>query len=168
MRSRTQQLQMILYNTILVVIVIATTTFANNEVDIVMIPKYEQDNFKAMTLGATIAHRELKDDFTFETSWIPRRAKVESAEDQIRFVETATNMSAKVIMLANNAGEKIENATKRAHDSGSYVVTYDSPLAHGKDAGESFHVAPVDFQNTGNVMAEMALSILGTKGVNLW
>eukprot|EP00573_Skeletonema_grethae_P007599 CAMPEP_0201710586 /NCGR_PEP_ID=MMETSP0578-20130828/58706_1 /ASSEMBLY_ACC=CAM_ASM_000663 /TAXON_ID=267565 /ORGANISM="Skeletonema grethea, Strain CCMP 1804" /LENGTH=735 /DNA_ID=CAMNT_0048199617 /DNA_START=286 /DNA_END=2493 /DNA_ORIENTATION=+ len=138
----------------------ATKTLANNDIDVVMIPKYQQDNFNAMMLGATIAHRELKDDFTFdfETSyWVPRRAKDQSAEDQINYVRDATDLNAKVIMLANNAGGDVENATKRARDSGSFVVTYDSPLENGIDAGESFHVAPVDFQKTGEVMADMAL-----------
>lgn len=67
-------------------------------------------------------------------------------------------------MLANNAGEAIENYTKAADESGTKVVTYDSPLKGGKDAGESIHVAPVDFAKTGEIMAEMALSILGDGG----
>ncbi len=156
--------QKIFHNILLIVIVIATKALANN--DIFMIPKYQQDNFDIMMLGAKTAHNELDDDpnfsFRFNNSWIPRRE--ESTEDQIKYVRNARKLNAKVIMLANNAGEKIENDTIAAHESGSFVVTYDSPLVNGKDAGESFHVAPVDFEKTGEVMAEMALSILGDNG----
>lgn len=163
MRSR-KQLQKIIYRIFLICIVISTTTLASN--DIVMIPKYEQDNFNAMMLGAQIANEELNDNsdlsFRLIRSWIPRRDK--SSEDQIRYVQEATDLNAEVIMLSNDAGVGIESYTKAANDSGSFVVTYDSPLAHGKDAGESFHVAPVDFNKTGEVMAEMALSILGNDG----
>jgi rhamnose transport system substrate-binding protein len=128
--------------------------------DIVMIPKYKQYNHEEMVLGARIAHGERGNMQvpTFD-SWSPRRAT--SSEDQIRVVQDATELRVQAIMLSNNAGETIENYTKAASESGSFVVTYDSPFKGGKDAGESFHVAPVDFAKTGELMAEMALSILG-------
>ena len=44
----------VILSSILVVIAIVATTFAN-QIDIVMIPKYEQDNFKLMELGARIS-----------------------------------------------------------------------------------------------------------------
>jgi len=159
MRTR-RRIQIILYNILVVIVISTSTTLAN---DIVMIPKYEQDNFKEMELGARIAHEELnkKDDLTFG-SLIPQRAT--SGKDQIRYVQDATNLNAQVIMLSNNAGRAIENYTKAAHDSSSFVVTYDSPLMGGKDAGEVVHVAPVDFAQTGLVLADMALSILGGGG----
>eukprot|EP00986_Skeletonema_menzelii_P017856 scaffold22492_cov138-Skeletonema_menzelii.AAC.17 len=153
---------MVLYS-ILVVIVAATTSFANR-IDVVWIPKYRQDNFQLMEVGARIAHEELHHDKSAWTlqSMVPERAT--SGRDQIRHVQNATNLNAQIILLSNNAGRAIENYTKAANDSGSLVVTYDSPLVVGKDAGESFHVAPVDFAETGKVMAEMALSILGDGG----
>jgi rhamnose transport system substrate-binding protein len=42
------------------------------------------------------------------------------------------------------------------------VVTWDSPIPDGR--GESVFVAQVDFTETGQVMADMALSILGEEG----
>ena len=191
-------------NIILVIIIIlatiTTTCIATNDAiymedeflqysDIVMIPKYKQDNHKEMVLGARIAQRELtknpsididRDDIkctrcykdededepllppeTFG-SWFPTRAT--SAEDQIQFVQDCKCLGVQAIMVTNNAGRSIENFTLAAANSGTYVVSYDSPLKGGKDAGESFHVAPVDFAKTGEVMAEMALSILGDDG----
>ena len=103
----------VILSSILVVIAIAATTFAN-QIDIVMIPKYEQDNFKLMELGARIAYEELNDKssaWTFE-SMIPRRAM--SGRDQIRHVQNATNLNAKIILLSNNAGRAIENYTNAA------------------------------------------------------
>ncbi len=191
-------------NILLVIIIIlatvSTTCLANNNndaiymedeflqySDIVMIPKYKQDNHKEMVLGARIAQRELtknpsvnidRDDIkctrcykgadapllppeTFG-SWFPTRAT--SAEDQIQFVQDCKFLGVQATMLSNNAGRSIENYTLAAANSGTHVVSYDSPLKGGKDAGESFHVAPVDFAKTGEVMAEMALSILGDDG----
>ena len=46
-------------------------------------------------------------------------------------------------------------------------MTYDSPLKSGRDAGESLFVSPVDFGETGVLMANMALSILGEGGGDL-
>ena len=49
-----------------------------------------------------------------------------------------------------------------AQEAGTKVVTWDSPIPSGE--GESVFVAQVDFTETGKVMADMALSILGEDG----
>jgi rhamnose transport system substrate-binding protein len=65
-------------------------------------------------------------------------------------------------MLSNNAGEEIADAAAAAQAAGLKVVTWDSPIASG--TGEDLFVAQVDFDETGKVMADMALSILGPEG----
>ena len=65
-------------------------------------------------------------------------------------------------MVSNNAGDQIEPAVEAAADAGIVVVSWDSPIPSG--AGESLFVAQVDFDETGTVMADMAVSILGDEG----
>ena len=65
-------------------------------------------------------------------------------------------------MLSNNAGDQIAPGGQPRQDAGTQVVTWDSPIPSGE--GESVFVAQVDFDETGTVMADMALSILGEEG----
>jgi rhamnose transport system substrate-binding protein len=65
-------------------------------------------------------------------------------------------------MISNNAGDQIEPAIQALADTGAAVVSWDSPIPSGK--GESVFVAQVDFDETGTVMADMALSIMGDAG----
>ena len=65
-------------------------------------------------------------------------------------------------MLSNNSGDQIAPAAEAAQEAGTKVVTWDSPIPNGE--GESVFVAQVDFTETGKVMADMALSILGEDG----
>jgi rhamnose transport system substrate-binding protein len=65
-------------------------------------------------------------------------------------------------MISNNAGDQIEPAIQEAADAGIAVVSWDSPIPSGN--GESLFVAQVDFDETGRVMADMAIEILGEEG----
>jgi rhamnose transport system substrate-binding protein len=65
-------------------------------------------------------------------------------------------------MLSNNAGDQIGPAIEAANEAGVHVVTWDSPIPSGE--GEDVFVAQVDFDETGQVMADMARSILGDEG----
>ena len=65
-------------------------------------------------------------------------------------------------MISNNSGDQIAPAAKTAADGGIKVVTWDSPIPSAE--GESLFVAQVDFDETGTVMADMALDILGDAG----
>ena len=66
-------------------------------------------------------------------------------------------------MISNNSGDQIDAAPWRPpRGQGTKVVTWDSPIPSGK--GESLFVAQVDFDETGKVMADMALDILGDEG----
>jgi rhamnose transport system substrate-binding protein len=67
-----------------------------------------------------------------------------------------------VVMLSNNAGDQIAPAADAAQQAGTRVVTWDSPIPSAQ--GESLFVAQVDFDETGKVLADMALSILGEAG----
>jgi rhamnose transport system substrate-binding protein len=85
-----------------------------------------------------------------------------SVAGQIDFVTNAPTAGYNVVMLSNNAGDQIAPAAQAAQQAGTKVVTWDSPIPSGQ--GESLFVAQVDFTETGKVMADMALDILGPDG----
>lgn len=85
-----------------------------------------------------------------------------SVAGQIEFVTNAPAGGYKVVMLSNNSGDQIVPAAVAAQEAGTLVVTWDSPIPTGE--GETLFVAQVDFNETGVVMADMALSILGEEG----
>jgi rhamnose transport system substrate-binding protein len=85
-----------------------------------------------------------------------------SVEGQIEIVTTAATQGVDAIMISNNAGDQISPAAQAALDSGVTVVTWDSPIPSAE--GEQLFIAQVDFDETGKVMADMALSILGDEG----
>ncbi|MEZ4863778.1 MAG: substrate-binding domain-containing protein [Caldilineaceae bacterium] len=85
-----------------------------------------------------------------------------SVQGQIEIVTNAVTQGANAIMISNNAGDQLAPAAKAAVDAGLTVVTWDSPIPSAE--GEQLFVAQVDFDETGVVMADMALSILGADG----
>ncbi len=85
-----------------------------------------------------------------------------SVAGQIEFVTNAPAGGYDVVMLSNNSGDQIVPAAEAAQEAGTLVVTWDSPIPDG--TAESVFVAQVDFTETGKVMADMALSILGDEG----
>lgn len=85
-----------------------------------------------------------------------------SVAGQIEIVTNAATQGVDAVMISNNAGDQIEPAVRQAVDAGATVVSWDSPIPSGE--GESVFVAQVDFDETGKVMADMALSILGDEG----
>lgn len=85
-----------------------------------------------------------------------------SVAGQIEIVTNAATQGVDAIMISNNAGDQIEPAVQAAADEGIAVVTWDSPIPSGE--GESVFVAQVDFDETGQVMADMTRSILGDDG----
>ncbi len=84
---------------------------------------------------------------------------------QVEFVTNAVTQGVDAIMVSNNAGDQLDPATQAAADAGIAVVSWDSPIPSG--AGESLFVAQVDFDETGKVMADMAVEILGEEGGEL-
>ena len=81
---------------------------------------------------------------------------------QIEFVTNAVTQGVDALMVSNNAGDQLDPATQEAADAGITVVAWDSPIPSA--AGESLFVAQVDFDETGQVMADMAVNILGDEG----
>jgi rhamnose transport system substrate-binding protein len=82
--------------------------------------------------------------------------------EQIPIITNATTQGVDAIMISNNAGDQIAPAAQAARDAGITVVTWDSPIPSAQ--GEQVFVAQVDFKETGTVMADMALDILGADG----
>ena len=86
-----------------------------------------------------------------------------SVAGQIEIVTNAATQGVDAVMISNNAGDQIVPAVQSAVDGGGIkVVTWDSPIPTAE--GESVFVAQVDFDETGQVMADMARSILGDDG----
>ncbi len=81
---------------------------------------------------------------------------------QIEIVTNATTQGVNAIMFDDNAGEQVTPAIQAARAKGISVVTWDSQIPSGQ--GEQVFVAQVDFDQTGKVMADMALDILGPNG----
>jgi rhamnose transport system substrate-binding protein len=85
-----------------------------------------------------------------------------SVAGQIEIVTNAPTQGAKAIMISNNSGDQLGPSAQAALDKGLTVVTWDSPIPSAQ--GEQVFVAQVDFDETGKVMADMALEILGADG----
>lgn len=85
-----------------------------------------------------------------------------SIDGQIEIVTNAATEQVDAVMISNNAGDQIVPAVESAVEAGVVVVTWDSPIPTAE--GESVFVAQVDFDETGQVMADMAVSILGEDG----
>ncbi len=85
-----------------------------------------------------------------------------SVAGQIEIMTNAVTQGVNAVMLSNNAGDQIAPAAQAALDAGLTVVTWDSPIPSAE--GEQVFVAQVDFDETGEVMADMARSILGADG----
>lgn len=115
--------------------------------------------FDQANQGATEAAAELQNPTPFD--FVGPTAD-NSVAGQIDYVTNAPAGGYDVVMLSNNSGDQIVPAVEAANAAGTKVVTWDSPIPDG--TGEAFFVAQVDFTETGQVMADMALSILGEEG----
>jgi rhamnose transport system substrate-binding protein len=107
--------------------------------------------------GAIEAHEELENpgELIFNA---PADANVPG---QIEIIEAAITQGVNAIMISANDYEQLLPSTERALEEGIAVVTWDSPVA---PEGEQLFIAQVDFDETGTVMADMALKILGEEG----
>jgi rhamnose transport system substrate-binding protein len=85
-----------------------------------------------------------------------------SVAGQIEIVTNATTQGVNAFMISNNAAEQILPAVQVARAKNMTLVTWDSPVPSGD--GEQLFVAQVDFNETGKVMADLALNILGADG----
>lgn len=129
------------------------------ELDIVLLPKFLGILvFDQANEGAEEAHAELENsgELTFVGP-----ASGEGAEGQIPFITNAVTQGADAILISANGYEELLPAAQEAQDSGMVVVTWDSPVPPD---GESLFVAQVDFDETGQVMADLALELMGEDG----
>jgi rhamnose transport system substrate-binding protein len=130
------------------------------ELDMILLPKFlgilvfDQANDGAQEAAAELANPA-------ELQFLGPTAE-NSVEGQIEIVTTAATQGVDAIMISNNAGDQIAPAAQAAVDSGMTVVTWDSPIPSAE--GEQLFIAQVDFDETGKVMADMALNILGDDG----
>ena len=130
------------------------------EADLVLMPKFIGILvFDQAHDGAREAHEELGNPGTLE---FIGPTPENSVAGQIEIVTTATTQGQDGIMISNNAGDQIAPAARAARDAGLTVVTWDSQIPSAE--GEQVFVAQVDFDETGVVMADMALNILGADG----
>jgi rhamnose transport system substrate-binding protein len=91
-------------------------------------------------------------------------SSAEDLEAQIQIVTNAATQSLDGVMISNAGSEGIEPAVRQAADAEATVVSWDSPIPGGTEAGESLFVAQVDFDETGQVMADMALELMPDGG----
>src|SRR5918999_152493 len=115
--------------------------------------------FDQANQGAEEAAGELQAD---TAEYLGPASPAECVSGQLDVVTNATTQGRSAIMISNCAGDQIEPSVQQAADAGVTVVSWDSPIPSGE--GESVFIAQVDFDETGVVMADMALEILGEEG----
>src|ERR671915_1086377 len=115
--------------------------------------------FDQANQGAEEAAGELQAD---TAEYLGPASPAECVSGQIDVVTNATTQGRDAIMISNCAGDQIEPSVQQAADADVTVVSWDSPIPSGE--GESVFIAQVDFDETGVVMADMALEILGEEG----
>ena len=91
-------------------------------------------------------------------------SSADDLEAQIQIVTNAGTQGLDGVMISNAGSEGVEPAARQAADADATVVSWDSPIPGGTEAGESLFVAQVDFDETGQVMADMALELLPEGG----
>jgi rhamnose transport system substrate-binding protein len=115
--------------------------------------------FEQANNGAQEAARKLQVD---EPEFLGPSSPENCVSGQIDTVTNAGTQGVNGIMISNCAGDQIEPAARQAADAGATVVSWDSPIPSGE--GESVFISQVDFDETGKVMADLALEILGEQG----
>jgi len=137
-----------------------STVTGGKAVDIVLLPKFLGIlPFDQAHQGAEEAAKELANGKKLQyLGPTPEN----SVAGQIEIVTNAATQGVGAIMISNNSGDQIVPAAKAAKAKGIKVVTWDSQIPSAE--GEDVFVAQVDFSETGKVMADMALNILGKDG----
>jgi rhamnose transport system substrate-binding protein len=125
----------------------------------VLLPKFTGNAvFDLAHNGALEAQKELKNPTPLQFLAPP----ASNPTGQIDIITNATTQGVNAIMISDNIGDQLAPAVKAAHEKGIKIVTWDSQIPSG--ANEDVFVAQVDFNETGKVMADMALKILPNGG----
>jgi len=106
--------------------------------------------------------QEAAEELGAESPEFQAPASCEDSTGQLEYLTNAAQQGRNAVMIGNNAGEQIQSAVDTATSAGVTVVSWDSPIPSGE--GESLFVSQVNFEETGEVMADMALEILGEDG----
>ena len=139
----------------------AITATPGESVKMLLLPKFTGVAvFDQANQGAEEAHAELQNPADLEYTGPDQASSAQGG--QVEYVTNAPTQGFNALMISNNSGDQIAPAAKAAADGGIKVVTWDSPIPSAE--GESLFVAQVDFDETGVVMADMALNILGEAG----
>jgi rhamnose transport system substrate-binding protein len=139
----------------------AVTAEPGQSVKMLLLPKFTGVAvFDQANEGAQEAHTELQNPAALDYTGPDQASSAQGG--QVEFVTNAPTQGYQALMISNNSGDQIGPAAKTAADGGIKVVTWDSPIPSAE--GESLFVAQVDFDETGVVMADMALDILGDAG----
>ena len=140
----------------------AVTFETGLEFDSVLLPKFtDAAVFEQANQGAQEAAEELG---TTPAEYLGPIAGGDPA-GQVEIITNAATQGVDAVMLSNNVGDQIVPAVQSLVEAGGIVVTWDSQIPTAE--GESVFVAQVDFDETGQVMADMARSILGDDGGQL-
>ena len=129
------------------------------ELDMVLMPKFLGILvFDQANDGAMEAHAELENsgELIFNAP-TPENA----IPGQIEIIESSITQGVAAIMISANDYDQLVPSTTSAIEEGITIVTWDSPV---DPSGEALFIAQVDFDETGKVMADMALNILGEEG----
>lgn len=129
------------------------------EVNMVLMPKFLGILvFDQANDGAQEAHAELENpgDLIFNAP-TPENA----IPGQIEIIESSITQGVDAIMISANDYDQLLPSTTSAIEEDITIVTWDSPV---DPAGEALFIAQVDFSETGQVMADMALNLLGEDG----
>jgi rhamnose transport system substrate-binding protein len=125
----------------------------------VLLPKFSGNAvFDLAHNGAREAQKELRNPTELQFLAPP----ASNPTGQIDIITNATTQGVNAIMISDNIGDQLAPAVKAAHDKGIKIVTWDSQIPSG--ANEDVFIAQVDFNETGKVMADMALKILPNGG----
>jgi rhamnose transport system substrate-binding protein len=139
----------------------AITATPGQSVKMLFLPKFTGVAvFDQANEGAQEANTELQNPEKVDYTGPDQASSAQGG--QVEFVTNAPTQGYQALMISNNSGDQIAPAAKAAADGGIKVVTWDSPIPSAE--GESLFVAQVDFDETGKVMADMALDILGAEG----
>lgn len=129
------------------------------ELDMVLMPKFLGILvFDQAHDGALEAHEELENpgELIFNAP-TPENA----IPGQIEIIESSITQGVDAIMISANDFDQLIPSTTSAIEEGITIVTWDSPV---DPTGEALFIAQVDFSETGQVMADMALNLLGEDG----
>ena len=134
---------------------------AGTAADMILLPKFMGNLvFDEANQGAEEAHKELGNAGKLDLRR-PDRRQLRRRPDRDRDQRTHPGRQGHHDLQQRRRPARAR-PPKAARDAGMTVVTWDSPIPSAE--GEQVFVAQVDFDETGVVMADMALDILGADG----